>query len=202
MELIAQGAEAKIWKEDSKIVKERIKKNYRIRQIDSTLRKTRTKLESSLLARCQRHQIKVPRVLKEDQKTMRLEIEFIDGQKVRDYVDEHEADLKELKSVFKIIGKIIAKLHSIDVVHGDLTTSNMIKKGDDIYLIDFGLGNFTSKDEDKAVDIHLFKECIVSKHHKHWKELWDTFVAGYTNKDTKKILKRLEVVEKRGRYKH
>lgn len=46
MKLIAQGAEGKIYKTDDRIIKERIKKNYRISEIDSKLRKERTRAEA------------------------------------------------------------------------------------------------------------------------------------------------------------
>ncbi len=197
MELIAQGAEAKIYRTDGEVIKERIKKNYRLPEIDLKLRKSRTKLEARLLSTLVRAGIKVPRVLEEDDKNMILKIEFIDGLKVRDWLDKEE-NKEKIEEVCRLVGEQTRKMHDADVVHADLTTSNMIKKGNEIYFIDFGLSSHTSRPEDKAVDIHLFKECLVSKHHSKWKICWDSFAEGYKDKE---VLKRLEIVETRGRYK-
>lgn len=71
-----------------------------------------------------------------------------------------------------------------------------------IYLIDFGLGFQNARIEDKAVDIHLFRQALESKHFKHWEKLFHSFLSGYSPKDKKQILERLEKVEARGRYKH
>ncbi len=187
MKLIAQGAEAKIYQSGDKIVKDRISKSYRIKQIDDRLRKTRTKAEAKLLSRASRAGLPVPKVLETGE--TKLEIELIDGLKLRDILTPEHC---------KEIGRLLLKLHKEDLVHGDLTTSNMILKEGKIYFIDFGLGQNSRKTEDKAVDIHLFKECLKSKHFEIWQKCWKEFLTGYKNKD---VLKRLEIVERRGRYK-
>ena len=43
--LIEQGAEAKIFKENNLIIKERIPKDYRLKELDEKIRKQRTKRE-------------------------------------------------------------------------------------------------------------------------------------------------------------
>ena len=83
-----------------------------------------------------------------------------------------------------------------------MTTSNMILKNEEIYFIDFGLGFISRKIEDKAVDLHLLKEALEARHFEHWKILFDDVLKGYKNsKDSDKVLKQLEKVERRGRYK-
>ena len=191
--LIAQGAEAKIYISGDKIIKERVQKNYRLPEIDLKLRKERTRAEAKLIRALERSGVNVPAVLKEDDKTMTLEIEFIDGTKVRDYL-EKTSDTE----ICKQIGELTEKMHSANIVHGDLTTSNLILKCKKVYLIDLGLGDFSSRVEDKAVDLHLFKECLVSKHHVIWEKCWKSFLEGYKNPE---VLNRLKVVEARGRYK-
>lgn len=192
-DILAQGAEAKIYQTDNKIIKERIKKNYRISEIDSKLRKERTRAEARLIRALERAGVLVPAVLKEDDKGMILELEFIDGEKVRDYL-EKTSDTE----ICKQIGELTEKMHSANIVHGDLTTSNLLLKDKKVYLIDLGLGEFSDRIEDKAVDLHLFKECLVSKHHKIWERCWKSFLEGYKNKSA---LDRLKQVEQRGRYK-
>ena len=102
-----------------------------------------------------------------------------------------------------LIGKNIAKLHDADIIHGDLTTSNMILSGKEVvYFIDFGLGFISKKIEDKAVDLHLLKQALEAKHFTHWETLFKEVINGYSSsKDSKLVLKQLEKVEKRGRYK-
>ena len=93
-------------------------------------------------------------------------------------------------------------MHDNDIIHGDLTTSNMILNKNKVYIIDFGLGKISSKDEDKAVDIKLLKQAFESKHYNHFEELYHYFLKGYLkSKNYEKILNRLKIVEKRGRYK-
>jgi TP53 regulating kinase and related kinases len=190
MRLIAQGAEAKIYEQGDSIIKHRIKKSYRLTQIDQKLRKQRNRSEARILKRANREGIPVPKVLDEDSKNMKLKLEKIEGQKVRDCLTPE---------MCKIIGKTLLKMHKANIVHGDLTTSNMILRNKEVVLIDFGLAQYTEKVEDKAVDIHLFKECLKSKHFDIWQACWKNFLQTYQNQPT---LKRLETVERRGKYKH
>lgn len=199
MEKLAQGAEAIIWLKDGKIVKERIKKLYRHPDIDARIRQKTTRFEARLLEKA-REVIPAPKVLKSCDKAMVIEMEFIEGKKLRDIVDDMAP--KERKEIFKRVGKKIAKLHNKDIVHGDLTTSNMIMR-EKIYFIDFGLGFISNKVEDKAVDIHLIQQALKSRHHKHFQESFDAVMDGYKSeiKDFKAIEGRLLKVEQRGRYK-
>ncbi|MBD3263170.1 Kae1-associated serine/threonine protein kinase [Candidatus Woesearchaeota archaeon] len=195
MEKIAQGAEAILYKTDNQIIKDRISKDYRIKQIDDKLRKSRTKLEAKLISAASRTGVKTPNII--EQKKTKLILEFIDGIKVRDWLDA-EKDKTQIKNVCKKIGNSVKKLHHIDVIHGDLTTSNMIKRNNEVVFIDFGLGARSQRIEDKAVDLHLFKECLKSKHYKIWKICWKAFKESYKHK---KVFEQLKKVESRGRYK-
>ncbi len=128
---------------------------------------------------------------------------FIDGKKLSQPLDKFS--LKEQKQIMKLIGKSVAKLHNARIIHGDLTTSNMIYKDKKIYFIDFGLGFQNGKYEDKGVDIHLFKQALEAKHFKNWETLFAEFEKAYKKlepKESKKVFKRLVAIEKRGRYRH
>ncbi len=200
MEVIAQGAEAILKKENGKLVKERIKKLYRIDEIDKKLRKYRTRYEAKLIERASKL-ISVPRILNVDEDKAVIEMEFIEGKKISDILDKLPEN--ERKKILKTIGNNVAILHNNNIIHGDLTTSNMILKDEEIYFIDFGLGFVSNKIEDKAVDIHLFKQALESKHYQHFEESYHHFLEGYKekSKNFNEILERLEQVEKRGRYK-
>ncbi len=124
---------------------------------------------------------------------------FIDGKRISDYLDKFP--LKKQKNVCKLIGESTAKLHDADIIHGDLTTSNMILKNNKLYFIDFGLGFISHKFEDKAVDLHLLKQALEAKHFKNWEILFREVLRGYSkSKSHKTVLERLKSVEKRGRY--
>lgn len=198
--LIAQGAEAKLYKEENKLIKERIKKNYRHEEIDGRIRKTNTRREYKLLDKASKI-INVPKVLDYNEKEYKITMEFIPGLTLRDTLDNMPT--KKRIDLCEQLGKEIAKLHNTGIIHGDLTTSNFILKEDKIYFIDFGLGFHSTKIEDKAVDLHLLRQAFESKHYKHFEQSFQAVMKGYKeeSKPAKEILDRFEIVEKRGRYK-
>lgn len=200
MKLIQQGAEAKILfdEKNNLIIKDRISKSYRIKEIDDKIRKRRTKSETKLLLKaCKIINAPNPIPLEDFNK---IKMSFIKGKKLSENLDKFT--LKKQKQILKIIGEEIAKLHDADIIHGDLTTSNMILSDEKVFFIDFGLGYISKKIEDKAVDLHLLKHALEAKHFKNWKILFDEFKDSYKkNKESKKILEKLIAVEKRGRYK-
>jgi TP53 regulating kinase and related kinases len=199
MRLIQQGAEAKVFFDDGTILKERIKKEYRHEEIDDSIRKSSTRREVKLLGKAA-SLVPVPKVIDSCDKEMKIKMEFIEGEKLRDVVEK--VNSKERKQMFFRVGKKIAKLHNAHIIHGDLTTSNLIVK-DKIYFIDFGLGFVSTKVEDKAVDLHLIERALHSKHYKHAEECFEAVVKGYRkeSKEFDKIWKRFEKVSSRGRYK-
>lgn len=194
-EKIVHGAEAIISKEDESVVKERIRKGYRLPEIDEKLRRKRTRSEASLLRAARRAGVKVPGVLDESDFSLRLE--FIEGEKVKEALSKENA-----QAIGKKIADAIAKLHSYDIIHGDLTTSNMILHDNDAFFIDFGLGFQSQRIEDKAVDLYVLHEALESTHHDIKDELWKTILEAYSKhfSDAKKVIKALHAIEKRGRY--
>merc|ERR1711860_458201 len=71
----------------------------------------------------------------------------------------------ELEQLARKIGRILGRLHSNNLIHGDLTTSNMLIENDgEITLIDFGLGYAEGSVEDKGVDIYVLERALVSTH--------------------------------------
>jgi TP53 regulating kinase-like protein len=224
--IIQQGAEAKIILVEDKItrdrkfkggvdkgeplipfiIKDRISKSYRLPELDKKIRKQRTKSETKLLTKASEI-INSPKPF-ETKEFDKIKMPYIKGKKLSEHLDEFS--LKKQKEICKIIGQEIAKLHDADIIHGDLTTSNMMCDSASlhtlrpkIFFIDFGLGYISRKFEDKAVDLHLLKQALEAKHFKHWKELFEEIEKGYKkSKDSKIVFERLKAVEKRGRYKH
>lgn len=196
MEKLGDGAEAIIYSEGSVVIKDRIPKGYRIPEIDERLRKGRTRKEAKLMEKVQKLGFG-PRLISSDEKTTRLGMEFLEGRKVRDILDK-----KNFRRICREMGEKIAELHNQNIVHSDLTTSNMIL-GKRLYLIDFGLSFESHKIEDKAVDLHLLRQALESKHHEIYNQAFREVLSAYSRRarDAGEILKRLELVEKRGRNK-
>ena len=196
MKFIAQGAESKLFLSKDRIIKDRFRKTYRIKEIDDRLRKSRTKREAKILDKLKKIGFPIPRLIKTNE-TDTLEIQYIKGKLLRNILDNDNCI-----SLGKEIGGKVAILHTNNIIHGDLTTSNMILNKE-IYFIDFGLGFFSEKIEDKAVDLHLLKESLESKHSEIWEKSYKAVLEGYTKKaaDGEDVLERVKLVEKRGRYK-
>ena len=206
MEIIAQGAEAVLTKEGDVLKKDRIKKSYRIPQIDEKLRSSRTKKEAALLRSARRCGVATPQII--DESSYSIKMEFIEGKKVKDFLNKKNAG-----EIGEAIGENIVKLHSNGIIHGDLTTSNMIVKIDDendarstfqkIYFIDFGLGFSSSRIEDKSIDLRLLEQAIKSTHFEIYETLWNSILNTYRKNcfDSGQTIKRLSEIEKRARYK-
>ncbi len=198
LKLISQGAEAKIFLDKSTILKARIPKTYRHPQLDNQIRTRRTRSEAKILTKAHTLNINVPKVLSTNK--FDIQLEHIEGDKLSETLNSYP-EKKQFETLQKL-GEQTALLHKNNIIHGDLTTSNTILSNNKVFLIDFGLGFISTKIEDKAVDLHLIKQALEAKHFQNHKELFEQFTKGYRWTDSKKILERLKIVEKRGRYKH
>lgn len=203
MRLIYRGAEAELFevKRNGKkmVVKNRLEKKYRRKELDKGLREKRTKKEANLIRRVRELGIVAPDVYSVNKQSGVIEMEFIEGRKLRDCLNERNI------SLCREIGRMIGVMHLNGIIHGDLTTSNIIlrKKGkkNELVFIDFGLGQNSNKIEDKAVDLIVFKKTFLATHFK-LKKGWALIRKGYMEegKEGEKVLKHMEAVEKRGRY--
>ena len=197
-EIVGRGAEAILYRDGDKLVKERIKKGYRIKELDEKLRKRRTKREAKILSKARRVGVPTPLVINvEDYKIV---MEFIEGKRLKELLNSLTSE--ERKEIAREIGILIGRLHTAGIIHGDLTTSNMILRGGEIYFIDFGLAFHSTSVEDRAVDLHLLHQAYQSTHFDYLEELWESTIEGYreTFKDWESVLRRLEQIRKRGRY--
>ncbi len=193
MMLMKKGAEADIYKFGETIKKERVPKRYRIKELDLRLRKIRTRAEAKLLERAA-SVIDVPHVLKKDD--FSIEMEYISGPRIKDVLDS-----KNFRKICAQIARSIALLHKAEIIHGDLTTSNMLMSGEKIYFIDFGLGFFSKKPEDMAVDLHTLFEAFASTHSEIADKAIAYVLSAYEKAGGKKeTLFRLQKLKSRGRY--
>jgi len=203
MLVIQRGAEAILYLEERDgqkvLVKDRVPKGYRIRQLDERIRTQRTRHEESLLLKARRAGVSTPNVLEAGDS--RLVMEWISGSKLKDSLNGMPPDQR--RKIYKLMGESIGKLHSAGIVHGDLTTSNMIFKDNRLYIIDFGLGKVSSKVEDQAVDLYLLYEALKSTHLRLLDEAWGAVLKAYKQNclKSKEVLDRIAKIEKRRRYK-
>jgi len=137
--------------------------------------------------------IRTPVLFEVDRKNSVIIMEYLKAKKIKEKINA----LKEKD--FLEIGKQISLLHENSIVHGDLTTNNILIDKRKVFFIDFGLGFNSNKTEDFAVDLLGFKRTFLSSHPEKIKE-WNTIQKGYKRKDKKNVLKRVLEVEKRGRY--
>ncbi|WP_174590177.1 Kae1-associated kinase Bud32 [Methanocella conradii] len=191
MALEKRGAEAVVLIEDDKVVKTRVKKSYRIDELDERLRRERTRAEAKIMSEARKLGIPTPIIY--DVGRFDLIMETITGVPLKDVIDEDSA---------RKAGVLVGKLHSGGIIHGDLTTSNMLVKGDRIYLIDFGLSFWDEMLESRGVDVHVFYQTLISSHKDHEK-LMAAFAEGYRSsfKGADEVLERVKEIEYRGRYK-
>ncbi len=187
---LTDGAEARLYFKDGYVVKERILKRYRIRELDERIRKERTRAEARLLSGARRCGVPTPII--HDVYDFTIEMEFIDGPALKHVIN---ADWCHL------VGRTIGKLHDCGIIHGDLTTSNMIVSGDKVYLIDFGLAFADGSVEARGVDLHVLFQNLESTH-KNYEALIESFCSGYSSvlKEAEDVFERVKEIEKRGRY--
>jgi Kae1-associated kinase Bud32 len=184
-----QGAEAEVEIREDKVIKKRPEKDYRHEELDSRIREKRTNSEYNSMKKAIRNNVNVPKIEKKDQYT--LEIEKLDGETLEENFSPEK---------MKEVGENIQRLHEAGLIHGDLTTKNMIADVE-VILIDFGLSEDSTSVEDRAVDLHLLKQIMESSHPEHFKEAWNNFLENYRPEFREEVLERLEEVEERGRYK-
>ncbi len=186
---LARGAEAVLVLSDGAVEKCRVKKGYRLPVLDERIRRERTRMESRMLERAGRAGIPVPRVLRTEEHL--LVMEAVEGVSLADVLDEQPELARQ-------VGASVLTLHEANIIHGDLTTSNLIYDGRRIWFIDFGLAFHSRRVEDKAVDIHVFKQALESRHSVVSGRAFTFFLEGYTHQE---VVARLRIVASRGRNK-
>jgi len=204
--LLKKGAEARIylacWHGKKAVLKKRVPKIYRHRQLDETIRSYRTIHEALLIHEAKKAGVRAPQIYHVNLKDTTIVMEFIEGQQAKTML----ASLKreQRKELCLKIGQAIGRLHAYGIVHGDLTTSNIILNGEEIVLVDFGLGSKSLQLEDRGVDLHLMKRALQSTHYQFAKECFENIISGYTEvmgkNDTEKVVEKIAEIERRGRY--
>ncbi|MHA1913778.1 MAG: KEOPS complex kinase/ATPase Bud32 [Promethearchaeota archaeon] len=208
--LLHKGAEANLfyghWFGKPVIFKHRIPKEYRFEELDKKIRNERTMSEAKALVKVKTYGVNVPQVYEIDTHNSTIIMKYITGEKLKSCLNNLD-EIKKRK-FFKKIGSAVAILHKNGHIHGDITTSNLIiTKDDKIFLIDFGLHNYSDSIEDKSVDLHLFKRVLISSHGEDYELCFEMFLEGYRSEyaeesknECKSIIKNIQAIESRGRY--
>ena len=198
-----RGAEAEIYMTtflgEKAVLKARLPKEYRHPVLDQRVRRTRTHREAFLLHRAKRMGVRTPLVWFVDMENYLIVMEFIEGRSLREALIGGVTDWREIAGE---IGRDVAALHNGDIVHGDLTTSNIILTGTDLAYFDFGLGETTRDIEGKAGDLELFYRVIHSTHPNIEGEFIPIFLEEYRRdaEGGRKIIQRFNKIIRMGRY--
>ncbi|KAJ1433967.1 Tyrosine-protein kinase, active site [Sesbania bispinosa] len=171
--LIKQGAEARVFESSfvgrRSVIKERFSKKYRHPILDSKLTLKRLNAEARCTTKARRLGVCTPVLYAVDPVLHTLTFEYVEGPSVKDvFLDFGSSGVIEerMDNIASQIGDAIGKLHDGGLIHGDLTTSNMLLKNDtnQLVLIDFGLSFTSTLPEDKAVDLYVLERAILSMH--------------------------------------
>jgi TP53 regulating kinase-like protein len=202
-----KGAEASLFLEDWQgrkvVMKKRLPKNYRLSKLDEQIRTYRTIHEPQLIHRAKEAGVPTPTVFMIDIKNSMIIMEFVEGKQVKQVLNGLEQE--ERLRLCRYIGELIGRLHNHGIIHGDLTTSNMILTSfDRVVFVDFGLGEYSTELETRGVDLHLMKRAFQSTHYRYAEECFNAVMEGYEKnvgkEEAKNVLEKTKEIEKRGRY--
>lgn len=193
------GAEARVEPDmllgRAAVRKTRLPKGYRHERLDAQLRESRTRAEARLLSQARRAGVRTPLVYTVDSGA--LVLERLDGPQLKEVLNRDPA---RAEGLLRKLGEAAARLHAKGLVHGDLTTSNVLVQGDGVALLDFGLASLNAEDEDKGGDLHVLMEALEATH----SDLHGAFghaLAGYRDAGgAAAVQKKVEDIVRRGRY--
>lgn len=221
-EILKQGAEGKLYLSEFKgkpcLVKERFVKHYRHPDLDQSLTKERIRAEVKSIGRCKAIGVKTPEIFHSDLKERKIYMEYYPQAitakaYIIDQIEKYPKDEQEtlLNTLADRIGTVLGKLHANNIIHGDLTTSNILLQpnGDeldtfqdyDTIMIDFGLSQYQNSPEAKGVDLYVLERALLSTH-STIPNLFDKILASYVKENVagqEAVIAKFEDVRARGR---
>lgn len=205
--LLKKGAEASLyleeWHKRKVIMKKRLPKKYRLPQLDLDIRSQRTINEPNIIHKAKIAGVSTPTILMVDVADANIIMEFVEGKQVKEILDKVSNEKR--RRISGLIGIMIGRLHKHGIIHGDLTTSNIILTPyDKVVFVDFGLSERSNELEAKGVDLHLMKRALQSTHYKHANKCFSVVMKGYAEvvgeEEAKRVIEKIHEIEKRGRY--
>lgn len=230
LKILKQGAEAKLYICEylgrPTLIKERFKKNYRHPDLDTSITKERIKNEARSIVRCKSAGVRTPALYLVDFDRRRIYMEhFQHSITVKDFIinlTKSNSNSKEFTKSLDIyavkIGETVRKLQDNNIIHGDLTTSNMLLvekdptnsvndskwlnyENVDLVMIDFGLSYIDSSTEDKGVDLYVLERALISTHNDYpvlFSKIFEAYKSS-SKSNIKEIVNKYEDVRARGR---
>jgi Kae1-associated kinase Bud32 len=203
--LLRKGSEADLflidWYGKRALSKLRTPRLYRNPRLDRELRHRRTVHEAEMLSKAKEARIRSPYLYFLDRHRNEIIMEYIEGVNLKNVFSANLA----LK-----LGECIGKLHSKNIIHGDVTTSNFILEGRShdnnmkLAIIDFGLSFFSNRLEDMASDVRMLKEVLNSVHYEIFDQAFSNFSDEYSSFSPsgrgRKVLQKVDEIQSRGRY--
>ena len=205
--LLHRGAEAdlylQMWYGLKVVRKVRVPKLYRVTELDVALRRTRTTHEALIMHDAKRAGVATPLIYLVDMERMAIVMQYVEGVRLKEYLETSK--MEERLKVCRILGDKVGRLHSFGIVHGDLTTSNVIVRDEnEIVLIDFGLAEYSSELEKRGVDILLGQRVFLSTHHGYGAACYRALLEGYSDRvgseEADQVEERVKQIARRGRY--
>lgn len=198
--LIFRGAEAEVRRTTAfglpAVAKRRVAKPYRHPELDARIRRERTRAEAGITAEARAAGVRVPRVLDVDLPEATIRFEFVEGPTLRDRIEAGAAE-----EAVRAFGGLVGRLHAAGLVHGDLTTSNVLVGAQGPTLVDFGLARRSEEVEDRGVDLQLVMRTFAASHPRS-PGLAAVFLAGYQGAfpGAGPAVERMREIAQRGRY--
>ena len=204
--LIYKGAEAEIYLEEwfgkPAIRKHRISKAYRTPELDEAIRRMRTSHEANMMHEVRKLGVPVPTIQHIDLESSTLIMDYVNGPTLKEEL--YRLSMHGRRERCGSLGMLVARMHNGGIVHGDMTISNVLSEGGKLFMIDFGLGDFSKETEDKGVDLLLLNRAMKSTHYAFHTVLFKAFMKGYVSiageRQGKEMLHKMHEIEQRGRY--
>jgi N6-L-threonylcarbamoyladenine synthase/protein kinase Bud32 len=189
LRVVPRGAEAEV-ELGTDAVKRRVPKRYRLPALDERLRHERTRSEARLLSAARRAGVATPVVRDVDGTTIAME--RVEGEVLKAALSPETV---------REAGRAVGLLHGAGIVHGDLTSSNMVVRNGRVVLNDFGLAQATDELESRGVDVHVLLQTLGSASADP-APLVEAFAAGYRSAfaGAESVLEREAEIRRRGRY--
>ena len=169
------------------MIKERFHKKYRHPTLDARLTAQRLRQEVRSMLRARKLGVPTPVLYYVDQQTNTIYMERVNGHSLKATLHQGTLTQEQKINLVEQMGVLVARLHDGDVVHGDLTSSNVLvvdteidgQRGLSLVLIDFGLSFFSRIPEDRAVDLYVLERAFTSAHAADGEELFGACLAAY-----------------------
>lgn len=223
MVVFKQGAEARLtigeFNGQQCLIKERFVKNYRHPELDTHLTKERMRAESKAVSRCVAAGVNAPQIFHMDLNDRKIYMKYYEKSiTAKAYINDivpnlNDAEEREnrIQKLATEIGTCVGKMHANNIIHGDLTTSNILLDPSDaddgsfreyfLIMIDFGLSSYSQSSEQKGVDLYVLERALLSTH-SGVPNLFNNILEAYklaNSKSSAETIVKFEEVRARGR---